>query len=313
VLSSITLTLFSHSLFCFSTLRHSVVDVCFSRVLAVPVARPRTRHPLTPIHTQEYNTRELDPSILEQWELAAQRLRDAGATVRAVSLPHTRHALGAYYLIATAEASSNLARYDGLRYGDESIAPVSETTSLDEQVRAYRSRGFGDEVQRRLLLGTFVLSKDLYGNYFEKATRVRRLVADDFARVFADEGTAASAGHCRGQYTQAHAVGVDADETVKGVGGEGVHVLLTPTTATTAPTVSEVLAESDPAVEYLADVMTVPSSLAGLPATSVPVGVCASTGLPIGLQVIGRRFDESTMFAVAQALEDRSGFRPLQW
>jgi aspartyl-tRNA(Asn)/glutamyl-tRNA(Gln) amidotransferase subunit A len=180
-------------------------------------------------------------------------------------LPHTKYALPAYYIVAPAEASSNLARYDGVRYGLS-----LDGDSLDEMYEATRGEGFGDEVRRRVLIGTYVLSAGYYDAYYIKAQRVRTLIADDFRKVFED-----------------------------------VDVLLTPTAPSAAFAIGEKM--DDPVAMYLNDVFTVPASMAGLPAISVPAGL-DSGGLPLGLHLIAKPFDEETLLRAAQSLEDAAGF-----
>jgi aspartyl-tRNA(Asn)/glutamyl-tRNA(Gln) amidotransferase subunit A len=182
-----------------------------------------------------------------------------GAEVRDVSLPHTELAIPVYYIIAPAEASSNLARFDGVRYG-----PRAPSDSLGEMYERTRTRGFGPEVTRRILLGTYVLSAGYYDAYYRKAQEVRTLIAKDFLEVF----------------------------------DSGVHLLFTPTTPTPA---FELGAKSDPYEMYLNDIFTATANLSGVPAISVPIGEI--DGLPIGGQLIGRHFEEQTMFRVAFALE----------
>ena len=205
-----------------------------------------------------------DPDVTERFEAAFDALADAGAEIVDVEVPAFTYGLTAYYLIAPAEASSNLARYDGVRYGHRVAAP-----DTDAMYVATRSDGFGAEVKRRILLGTYALSAGYYDAYYGKAQRVRRLIADDFARA----------------YTRAD-------------------VLLTPT----APTVAfEIGAKSDdPLAMYLCDTYTIPSNLAGHPAMSVPFGTGAD-GLPVGVQVLAPAVGEATMFAVGAALERAMG------
>ena len=214
----------------------------------VVIGRPREYFPAT-----------LDPSILRLCDRALDALRARGATVRDVSLPHTDLAIPVYYIIAPAEASSNLARFDGVRYGLR-----IDAKGLREMYDATRTRGFGAEVTRRILLGTYVLSAGYYDAYYRKAQQVRTLIAKDFRDVF----------------------------------DSGVHLLFTPTTPTTA---FEFGAKSDPYEMYLNDIFTATANLAGVPAISVPIGDV--DGLPAGGQLIARHFDEQTMFRGAFALE----------
>jgi aspartyl-tRNA(Asn)/glutamyl-tRNA(Gln) amidotransferase subunit A len=194
------------------------------------------------------------------WRQGEAWLSDAGAEIVEVSLPHTRYALATYYIIAPAEASSNLARYDGVRFGLR--APGA---TLDEMYQNTRGEGFGAEVRRRILIGTYVLSAGYYDAYYLKAQKVRALIARDFREAF-----------------------------------EKVDVLLTPTAPSDAFAIGE--KSDDPITMYLNDVFTVPTSLAGLPGISVPAGLSVR-GLPLGLQLIGRPFDEETVLRAAAALE----------
>ncbi|MEN8181979.1 MAG: Asp-tRNA(Asn)/Glu-tRNA(Gln) amidotransferase subunit GatA [Myxococcota bacterium] len=206
-----------------------------------------------------------DPEVLERVREAARELERAGAKTREVSLPRTSSAVATYYLIATAEASSNLARYDGVRFGHR----ARDSASLGEMYRHTRSEGFGTEVKRRILLGTFVLSAGYYDAYYRKAMQVRTLLRREFEEAL---------GPCQ--------------------------VLLTPT----APEVAFRLGEKteDPLRMYLSDVYTVSAPLAGLPALSLPCGFVR--GLPVGLQLIGRALDESTLLRVADAYQRRTGW-----
>ncbi|MDB4909772.1 MAG: aspartyl/glutamyl-tRNA(Asn/Gln) amidotransferase subunit [Gemmatimonadetes bacterium] len=208
---------------------------------------------------REYFPSSLDPRVAQRCEAALESLRARGAEVRDVSLPHTELAIPVYYIIAPAEASSNLARFDGVRYGLRIPAD-----GLREMYEATRTRGFGPEVTRRILLGTYVLSAGYYDAYYKKAQEVRTLIAQDFREVFES----------------------------------GVHLLFTPTTPTPA---FEFGAKSDPYEMYLNDIFTATANLAGVPAISVPIGDI--DGLPIGGQLIARHFDEQTMFRGAYALE----------
>jgi aspartyl-tRNA(Asn)/glutamyl-tRNA(Gln) amidotransferase subunit A len=213
----------------------------------------------------EYFAEGLDPEVRAAIESGIEKLRAAGAEIRNISLPHTRYAIPTYYVIATAEASSNLARYDGVRYGFR--APKSDT--LASMYRRTRDLGFGAEVKRRILLGTYVLSHGYYEAYYRKAQQVRRLLADDFLRAFRE-----------------------------------VDAILTPTAPTPAFRIGE--KSDDPVAMYLADIYTVTASLAGICGVSVPCGN-SREGLPIGMQILGRHFDESTVFRIGQALENAIG------
>ena len=223
---------------------------------------------------KEYRVDNMPPEIDALWQQGIEWMKDAGATIVEVSLPHTKYALPAYYIIAPAEASSNLARYDGVRYG---LRDLPDGAGLQEMYAATRAAGFGPEVKRRIMIGTYVLSAGFYDAYYTQAQKVRTLIAQDFTKVW-----------------------------------ESCDVLLTPT----APSAAFGLGEKsdDPLAMYLNDVFTVPSSLAGLPAMSVPAGL-DSQGLPLGLQLIGKALDEQTVFNAGLALEERAGFvaKPEQW
>lgn len=212
----------------------------------------------------EYFAEGLDPEVRAAIEGGIEKLRAAGAEIRPISLPHTQYAIPAYYVIATAEASSNLARFDGVRYGLR--APKSDT--LAAMYRRTRDLGFGAEVKRRILLGTYVLSHGYYDAYYRKAQQVRRLLAEDFLAAFRD-----------------------------------VDAILTPTAPTPAFKIGE--KSDDPVSMYLADIYTVTASLAGICGISVPCGT-SREGLPIGMQILGSHFNEATIFRVGQALEEVS-------
>jgi aspartyl-tRNA(Asn)/glutamyl-tRNA(Gln) amidotransferase subunit A len=216
---------------------------------------------------REYRVEGMPAEIDALWQQGIDWAKDAGAEIVEVSLPHTKYALPTYYIIAPAEASSNLARYDGVRYG---LRELPDGASLAEMYAATRAAGFGDEVKRRILIGTYVLSAGFYDAYYTKAQKVRAMIARDFEQAF---------GQC--------------------------DLLLTPT----APSAAFALGEKsdDPLAMYLNDVFTVPSSLAGLPAMSVPGGVDAA-GLPLGLQIIGRPLDEQSVLNAGLAIEERAGF-----
>ncbi len=218
---------------------------------------------------KEYRPDGINPEIEALWDRGAQWLKEQGAEiVDDISLPHTKYALPAYYIVAPAEASSNLARYDGVRFG---LRVPGD--SLEELYENTRAAGFGAEVRRRVLIGTYALSAGYYDAYYLKAQRVRALVARDFAAAF-----------------------------------ERVDCLLTPTAPSAAFAIGEKM--DDPIAMYLNDVFTVPADLAGVPAISVPGGL-SGDGLPLGLQVIGRAFDEATVLRVGEALEIAAGFSHL--
>jgi aspartyl-tRNA(Asn)/glutamyl-tRNA(Gln) amidotransferase subunit A len=214
---------------------------------------------------EECRTEGLAGEIGELWRAGEAWLTGAGAECVPISLPHTKYALPTYYIVAPAEASSNLARYDGVRYGLR-----VEGASLDEMYAETRGQGFGAEVRRRVLIGTYVLSAGYYDAYYLKAQQVRALIARDFREAF-----------------------------------ETVDVILTPTAPFEAFAIGDKM--DDPIAMYLNDVFAVPASLAGLPAISVPAGL-GPGGLPLGLQLITRPFDEATLFRAAAALERAAGF-----
>ncbi len=216
----------------------------------------------------EYRLEGTNPEILALWEQGIAWLRAEGAEIRDISLPHTKYGLPAYYIIAPAEASSNLARYDGVRYGLR-----VEGQDLIDLYERTRAEGFGAEVKRRILIGTYVLSHGYYDAYYLKAQKIRSLILRDFTDAFME-----------------------------------VDAILTPTAPSAAFGLDETM--TDPLTMYLNDVFTVPASLAGVPAMSVPAGLSAA-GLPLGLQVIGRHFDEETVLTVAAALERAAQFSAL--
>ncbi len=223
---------------------------------------------------REYRVDNMPPEIDALWERGIAWVRDAGAEIVEISLPHTKYALPAYYIIAPAEASSNLARYDGVRYG---LRALPDGAGLQDMYAATRAAGFGAEVKRRIMIGTYVLSAGFYDAYFTQASKVRTLIARDFDKAW-----------------------------------ESCDLLLTPTAPSAAFEIGEKCA--DPLAMYLNDVFTVPSSLAGLPAMSVPGGLDGQ-GLPLGLHVIGRALDEQGVLNACLAIEERAGFvaRPEEW
>jgi aspartyl-tRNA(Asn)/glutamyl-tRNA(Gln) amidotransferase subunit A len=214
---------------------------------------------------KEYRVDGMPEEIEKMWQQGMDWLKDQGAKIVDVSLPHTKYALPTYYIIAPAECSSNLARYDGIRYGQR--VEGEDLTDLYELTRA---QGFGEEVQRRIMIGTYVLSAGYYDAYYIKAQKVRRLITQDFDNAF-----------------------------------EQVDALLTPTAPSSAFAIGE--NDDDPIKMYLNDVFTVPTSLAGLPGMSVPAGL-DSKGLPLGLQVIGKAWDEETVLNVARNIERAANF-----
>ena len=222
---------------------------------------------------KEYRIDGVPGEIDALWERGIEWLKDAGATPVEISLPHTKYALPTYYIIAPAEASSNLARYDGVRYG---LRDAPEGGNLDAMYSATRADGFGAEVKRRIMIGTYVLSAGFYDAYFTKAQKVRALIKQDFRKAF-----------------------------------EQCDVILTPTAPSAAFGIGET---TDPLAMYLNDVFAVPASLAGLPAMSVPGGLDGQ-GLPLGLHLIGNELDEQTVLNAGLAIEERAGFtaKPDKW
>ncbi|MEI4509185.1 Asp-tRNA(Asn)/Glu-tRNA(Gln) amidotransferase subunit GatA [Sphingopyxis sp. CCNWLW253] len=216
---------------------------------------------------KEYRLEGIDPDIDAMWDAGIAMLKDAGAEVVEISLPHTKYALPAYYIIAPAEASSNLARYDGVRYG---LRDLPQGAGLQDMYAATRADGFGPEVKRRIMIGTYVLSAGFYDAYYTQAQKVRTLIARDFEQAF---------GVC--------------------------DVILAPTAPSAAFGLGEKTA--DPLSMYLNDVFAVPASLAGLPAMSVPAALNRE-GLPLGLQIIGKAFDEQGVLNAGLAIEERAGF-----
>ncbi|MEO0937994.1 MAG: Asp-tRNA(Asn)/Glu-tRNA(Gln) amidotransferase subunit GatA [Pseudomonadota bacterium] len=226
---------------------------------------------------REYRMDGMPEEIEKLWSDGAGMMRDAGAEIVDISLPHTKYALPAYYVIAPAEASSNLARYDGVRYGHR--AKLEQGDGITEMYEKTRAEGFGDEVKRRVMIGTYVLSAGFYDAYYNRARRVRTLIKRDFEEVFA----------------------------------AGVDAILTPATPSAAFGLGEV-GNDDPVAMYLNDVFTVTVNMAGLPGVVVPAGLDAS-GLPLGLQLIGRPWDEAGLLSSAYALERAAGFvaKPSRW
>lgn len=222
----------------------------------------------------EYRMEGTDQAILDSWEQGKAWLKDAGAEIVDISLPHTKYALPAYYIIAPAEASSNLARYDGVRYG---LRDLPEGAGLQDMYAETRAAGFGDEVKRRILIGTYVLSAGFYDAYYNQAQKVRALVARDYEEAFAK-----------------------------------CDLILAPTTPTASFPLGSL--NEDPLTMYLNDVFAVPASLAGLPAMSVPAGLNPD-GLPLGLQLVGKAFDEQSVLDAGLAIQERAGFThaPERW
>ena len=247
----------------------------------------------------EYNIEELDPKIRDAWSAGAELLQqEFGAKVVPVSLPTTKQALAAYYVIAPAEASSNLAKYDGIRYGKRDEEAASDAAG-GVLYAATRGKGFGEEVKRRILLGSYTLSSEAMDNYFIKAQRVRRLVRRDFNRVFALENPL----HERETFSLS-----DLPETIEledKWGPEEVDFLLCPTAPTLAPKLAEVMDQAS-VDSYMNDVFTVPASLAGLPAISIPVRIASEGGSgTAGLQLIGQYWDDARLLGVAEAMAER--------
>lgn len=217
---------------------------------------------------KEYRVDGTNAEITALWDKGVQMLKDAGAEIVEVSLPHTKYALQTYYVIAPAECSSNLARYDGVRFG----ARVEGDNLIDTYEKT-RAEGFGREVKRRIMIGTYVLSSGYYDAYYNQARRVRQLILNDFVEAY-----------------------------------KKCDIMLTPT----APTAAFAIGENtqDPVTMYLNDIFTIPASMAGMPGLSLPVGL-SSDGLPLGLQILGKPFDEETIFKAAHVLEQAAAFTAL--
>jgi aspartyl-tRNA(Asn)/glutamyl-tRNA(Gln) amidotransferase subunit A len=248
----------------------------------------------------EYNIKELDHGIRLAWTDTANRLQELGARCIPVSLPSTRHALSAYYVIAPAEASSNLAKYDGVRYGSRDATAQSDAMG-GSLYASTRGKGFGDEVRRRILLGSYTLSSEAMDNYFIQAQRVRRLVRRDFDRVFLLENPLLNEPETFDLSDIGDMVEMDSK-----LGPAVVDFLLCPTAPTLPPRLEDVMKQT-PVDAYMNDVFTVPASLAGLPAISVPMRVSPASqdgSLPdyAGLQVIGQYWDDARLLAVADII-----------
>ncbi len=211
---------------------------------------------------KEYKADGMDADIIKAWEKGIEILKSRGANIKEISLPHTKYALATYYILAPAEASSNLARFDGLRYGNR-----VEANDLDDMYIASRSSGFGPEVQRRIMIGTYVLSSGYYDAYYLKAQKVRQLIKQDFDQAF-----------------------------------ESVDAILCPTAPTSAFKIDDKSMQENPVNMWLNDIYTVSVNLAGIPAISIPAGT-DSKNMPLGLQLIGRSFDEATLYKLASSLE----------
>ncbi|KAF9925838.1 Trimeric GatFAB AmidoTransferase(AdT) complex subunit [Linnemannia zychae] len=235
---------------------------------------------------QEFNVAELAPATKDHWKRGIQCLKDAGAVVIPVNLHNTKLAVGAYFTLATAEASSNLQRYDGIRYGRQS----EEKDEKDALYSHTRNEGFGKEVKRRILLGTYVLTSGSFDNFFLRAQKIRQLIRDDFDRIFSRRN--AITGSCGELKSD-----IETDTT-------RVHALLTPVAVSTAPKLKDVLqAQIDPVDAFLEDIFTIPASLAGIPSMSVPFGTSKKDGFPMGLQVMAQYGDEEMVFRVAKVIE----------
>ncbi len=225
----------------------------------------------------EYRIDDTPPEIIELWETGVERLRDSGAEIVDISLPHTKYSLPTYYVLAPAEASSNLARYDGIKYGYR--AALKKDEGIEKLYERTRSEGFGDEVKRRIMAGTYVLSAGFYEAYYKKALKVRNLIKRDFEIVFS----------------------------------KGINAILTPTTPSPAFALGS-KRDKNPVEMYLNDIFTVPANLAGLPAISIPTGITKDC-LPLGLQVIGPAWQEAEVLNIAFRLEKEVDFKaqPKPW
>lgn len=224
---------------------------------------------------REYRMEGMPEEIETLWQQGIEWMKDEGAVITDISLPHTKYALPAYYIVAPAEASSNLARYDGVKYG---LRVPGDT--IDEMYELTRAAGFGDEVKRRVMIGTYVLSAGYYDAYYVRAQKVRTLIKQDFEKVFA----------------------------------QGVDAILTPATPSAAFGIGDKEMAADPVKMYLNDIFTVTVNMAGLPGIAVPAGK-DSAGLPLGLQLIGKPFDEETLFAAGRVIERATSddFSPEKW
>jgi aspartyl-tRNA(Asn)/glutamyl-tRNA(Gln) amidotransferase subunit A len=223
---------------------------------------------------KEYRVDGMPEDIEALWQQGIQWYKDAGAEIVDISLPHTKYALPAYYIVAPAEASSNLARYDGVKYGLRVTG--DDITDMYEKTR---SEGFGDEVQRRIMIGTYVLSSGYYDAYYLRAQKVRTLIKRDFENVF----------------------------------NQGIDAILTPATPSSAFKIGDEEMAADPVKMFLNDIFTVTVNMAGLPGISVPAGL-DSKGLPLGLQLIGKPFEEETLFQASHVIEEAAGkFVPKRW
>lgn len=216
---------------------------------------------------EEYVSDAIDEDVREVVQAALKHYESLGATIDTVSLPHTKYGVSGYYILASSEASSNLQRYDGIRYGFR----ADDVKNLEDVYVRTRTEGFGEEVKRRIMLGTFSLSAGFYDAYFNKAAKVRRLIADDFNKVFKD-----------------------------------YDVIMGATDATTAFPFGDKI--TDPTKMYMNDVLTIPVNMAGLPAMSLPAGFSKKDGMPVGLQIIGKPFDEQTIYNAAYAFEQTTDF-----
>lgn len=220
-------------------------------------------------YPKEYFGQGIDPAISQSIKKALLKYEELGAIVEEVSLPHSQYALPAYYLVAPAEASANLARFDGVRYGYRDF----EAENVVSMFSSTRAQGFGDEVKRRIMLGTYALSSGYYDAYYLKALKVRRLIANDFAKVFSN-----------------------------------FDLIVSPTTPTAAFKLGE--QAGDPLTIYMNDILTVPVNMAGLPGMSIPCGF--EQGLPIGMQLIGKAFDEATLYKAAYAFEQNTDYHTMK-
>jgi aspartyl-tRNA(Asn)/glutamyl-tRNA(Gln) amidotransferase subunit A len=234
------------------------IDSCSKSIKGMKIGIPK-----------EYRISDLSSDVQNTWEAGIKWIQDAGAEIIEVNLPHTKYSLPTYYIVAPAEASANLARYDGVKYGYRS----ENTENLENMYSQTRAEGFGEEVKRRILIGTYVLSAGYYDAYYIRAQKVRTKIVEDFNTVFRD-----------------------------------CDAILTPTSPTGAFNIGE--KNMDPVTMYMNDIFTVPASLAGLPAMSIPSGI-DSNGNPLGLQLIGKGFDEETLFSIGTAIETAANFKSI--
>ncbi|KAG0055663.1 Trimeric GatFAB AmidoTransferase(AdT) complex subunit [Gryganskiella cystojenkinii] len=286
---------------CLTTRQREAITMAID---SVPTPSSDPKQPLSGVRVgipQEFNIAELSPATKSLWKRGIQILKDAGATVVPVSIPTTKLAVGAYFTLATAEASSNLQRYDGARYGHQS----DEANDKEDLYAHTRSEGFGKEVKRRILLGTYVLTSGSFDNFFLRAQKIRQMIRDDFDAIFARPNAITGSA---GSATTVQSLSVKKDAA-----DDKVHALLSPCSVTTAPRLQDCVGDHiDPINAYMDDILTIPASLAGIPAMCVPFGICTEDSLPVGLQVMAQYGDEEMVFRVGKVIEERGKAAMLQ-